>query len=383
MKCVIIFFCSCLLSLSINGQNTQLKNFFIINGKIEDSFTKKVYLKYVNASGKFIVDSTFIKDNIFSFKGQVNCFYKNGKLVFEKFLPEANNNFTEFKIGLENKKMNILLYGKELSKAKLTGNITERKIIDFYKKKEVTFLINSIQKIIDSEPEIKRDSVKLNILVKKYKKIIFDYCTWHPEDNTATYLLFDNSKEYFNDEELYSIFMKLSQKQQDSYFGKYIVRIIDQKKLKYSQIGLQVNDFKTIDFNGDSITLYSKTKNGFVLLDFWASWCNPCRASNPQLRELYQKYKKYGFEIIGISCDKVNDESEWKNAILQDSIFYWPQILTSPPNMVKIPQRLDLLFDYKIYVFPTLILLDKKNKIIARIEGDGELENKLKEIYGE
>jgi thiol-disulfide isomerase/thioredoxin len=385
MKYIIIAFCTCFFSLSTDGQNIILENGFVIKGKIENSFIKKIYLQYVNSAGKYMTDSSLIEGNSFVFKGQVNCFYRNGTLAFKKKYSSKSDSSTviEFRIGLENTKLNIFLYAQYLSKIKVTGNVTERKISNFYKRKEVTFLINSIQKIINTEPEIKRDSAKLNILFEKYKKLIFDYCTLHPNENAATYLLFDNSKEYFNAEELHSIFMKLSQKQQDSYFGKNIIRIIDRKKLEYSQIGLLVNDFKTTDFNGDSITLYNKTKNGFVLLDFWASWCNPCRASNPHLREIYQKYKKYGFEIIGISCDKENDEPEWKKAILQDSIFYWPQILTSPPNVSKIPKRLDLLSEYKIYVFPTLILIDKGNKIITRIEGEKELVDKLKEIYGE
>jgi thiol-disulfide isomerase/thioredoxin len=363
--------------LSGYSQNLDLKDSFLVKGRVKSGLTGKVYLEYPSDKGNFMKDSCIIKDNSFAIKGKVNGFYY-ATLVF--FLNNENSNKTinEIRFGLENKEINIEEYVNESNKSKVIGNVTERKISNFYKTKDVSQLIKSIK---DVEDNTKIDSTKLNHLINRYKKLIFKYCVSYPAENATTYLIFDNSKKYFNDKELYSLFNKLYRPQQNSYFGKYILRIIDRKKLKYQQIGITVSDFKTVDYKGDSISLYDKTKNGFVLLDFWASWCNPCRESTPLLREFYQKYNKKGFDIIGISCDKETDEAKWRDAIFQDSAFHWVQILTSPPNLPKMPTRLDLLGSYKIQAFPTFILIDNKNKIIARIEGESELENKLTEIY--
>jgi len=99
------------------------------------------------------------------------------------------------------------------------------------------------------------------------------------------------------------------------------------------------------------------------------------------MRKLYEKYHVNGFEIIGISCDKESAEIEWKKAIQLDSIFYWPQILTTPPNTNSNSRKLDLLKIYNIQAFPTHILIDKKNFIVYRIDSEFDLENKLKLLY--
>lgn len=380
MKHLVIFLLF-FISVQCKAQNFIYKNGFCIQGEIENSFTGKVYLQYPGAKGKFVQDSAIIKNSSFTFTGGVNGFYY-ATLVFRLKDTNSTEIIKEIRFGLENKKINIWVDNKGLHKNKITGNITEKAIANFYTKKGNSFLLDSIEKIKNTTVELKIDSIKLNRLIQKIKSVISDYCNTHPNNHTSTYLLFDNS-QYFDDADLHSLLIKLSIEQQNSYFGKRVTRIITSKNLKHSQIGISVNNFKTIDFKGDSVTLYDKTKNGFVLFDFWASWCNPCRESSPLLQMLYKKYKKSGFEIVGISCDKEEDELEWRNAIEQDSIFYWTQILTSPPNIPKIPKRLDLLSDFKILSFPTFILVDNKNKIVWRIEGDGELTNKLKEVYGE
>jgi thiol-disulfide isomerase/thioredoxin len=385
MKCTHIKLYVHVLSFLILGQTIKANNIFFVNVNLEEQFNGIAFLSYVNSEGHYTTDSSLIHGKSFTFKGKVNCFYRNGALVIKKRslnLLSSDNDMYEFRIGLENRKIDVALSGKNFNKIIITGNTTEKIISNFYAKKEIRFLSESIVIIRNSKIVRAKDSNRLIILAKKYKKVIFEYCISHQNENAAIYILFDNHREY-STEELYSIFIKLAKRQQNSYFGKFLKKIMDQRQLKYSQVGLEVPDFKTIDIKGDSISLYEKTKTSFVLLDFWASWCNPCRESHPFLRKIYRKYHKYGFEIIGISCDKEKDEIDWENAITQDSVFFWPQILTSPPNIPKMPKRLDLLNYYKIQAFPTQILINKKNFIVIRIETEKELEDKLKEIFGE
>ncbi|WP_158085166.1 TlpA family protein disulfide reductase [Niastella vici] len=110
-------------------------------------------------------------------------------------------------------------------------------------------------------------------------------------------------------------------------------------------------------------------KGRYVLLDFWGSWCRPCRASHPHLKELYAKYKDKGFEIVGIASEHAKTKEDciaaWKNAIAQDGIT-WLQVLNNE-NAVKF----DAVKEYSVTAFPTKILLDKDGNIIGRFVGNG------------
>jgi len=108
-----------------------------------------------------------------------------------------------------------------------------------------------------------------------------------------------------------------------------------------------------------------------VLVDFWASWCGPCRASNPHVVKLYKKYQEKGFEVYGVSVD--DEKAAWTKAIRQDKLKY-TQVIAGDALNSKITAK------YGVEYIPTTFLLDKTGKIVAiDIEGK-ELENKIKEL---
>ncbi len=143
------------------------------------------------------------------------------------------------------------------------------------------------------------------------------------------------------------------------FIGKGQVAI-GQMAPEISLPGVKGNIIKLSDFKGK-----------VVLLDFWASWCGPCRASIPSVIKLYEKFKAQGFEVFGVSIDTKN--KEWQKAIAQDKINYTQAIDTKgfySPTAEK----------YGIEQIPTSFLLDKTGKIIAVDLGGTELENKIKEL---
>jgi thiol-disulfide isomerase/thioredoxin len=146
--------------------------------------------------------------------------------------------------------------------------------------------------------------------------------------------------------------------------------------------GHKFSDFTKKDINGNDFTL-SSIRGKYVILDFWGSWCGPCRQSHPHLKEIYSKYKAKGLEIIGIDCEKKKDlaqcEELWKKAVKEDGMT-WIQVL----NNYDI-EKVDLPKIYGIQGFPTKILLDKEGKIFFRIMGSDpeKLDQKLKELIGE
>ena len=122
------------------------------------------------------------------------------------------------------------------------------------------------------------------------------------------------------------------------------------------------------DMYGTAVDL-NALKGRYVLLDFWGSWCRPCRASHPHLKELYSKFKNKGFEIIGIASEHAKTAEErhklWTTAISEDGLT-WLQVLNNE-NV----QQFDAVKEYGVTAFPTKILLDRDGNIIGKYVGNG------------
>ena len=121
----------------------------------------------------------------------------------------------------------------------------------------------------------------------------------------------------------------------------------------------------------DSIVKLSSFNGKVVLIDFWASWCAPCRAANPYIQQLYKKYKAKGFEVFAVSLDVKKDA--WLKAVKKDKLTY-TQVIDSGGWNSKVAER------YFVDQLPTNFLLDKTGKIVAiNLEGK-ELFDKVKEL---
>ncbi len=132
-------------------------------------------------------------------------------------------------------------------------------------------------------------------------------------------------------------------------------------------------NFYAESINGNDVSLKSMTKNAKVtLIDFWASWCGPCRKQNPHLIRLYKKYRSKGFVVIGVSEDRYVDIDKWKNAIIEDQL-PWNQIIDDN-------RRIGNMFG--VTGVPHNVLLDQNHGIIFTKKSSYTVERKLKEIFG-
>ena len=132
--------------------------------------------------------------------------------------------------------------------------------------------------------------------------------------------------------------------------------------------GQQATEIALPSVDGDTLLL-SSLKGKVVLLDFWASWCGPCRSSNRELKKLYPKYKNKGFEILGVSLD--DELAKWKTAIAKDKIT-WLQVNEPGGWEAKTAIR------WNISAIPTSFLIDKEGKLVAMDLTGKELEKALK-----
>ena len=176
-----------------------------------------------------------------------------------------------------------------------------------------------------------------------------------------------------NNEDAYA---KLAESYLEAYapLNAYVSQQVEQElnAIKAQLIGAVAPDILLPTPEGDSLGLHD-LRGKYVLVDFWASWCGPCRKENPNVVKLYQKYKDKGFEILGVSLDR--DRNRWLQAIEQDQL-EWLHISDLKQWRSVAAQT------YGIHAIPFTILVDPEGKIIAKRLRGLQLQRKLEEIFG-
>jgi thiol-disulfide isomerase/thioredoxin len=370
-------------SLPVLAQSSQ--NDFVITGKIKGKDKGFVYLNYAGEAGKYKQDSVPVKNGLFVFKGTLAEPSVASLLGMAKIQNMDDPNFTQIFIEPGSMKIDVQ-YGafKDLV---MTGSKTEAENRELAKLKEPIRLemkpiVEAYMKEKDHEKaaEIREQFEPYN---NRMDKIDLEWFRSHPDSYITAYMMrFKISS--LSAAEAENIYNSWTARIKQSAYGKDIAEEI--KKLKTGSPGSVAPGFTSTDINGIPLSLSDFKGKKYVMLDFWASWCVPCRKGNPHLIALYNKYKNQGFEIIGVASDDTKPEA-WRKAVDQDQIGIWKHVLSGLKRTATGYDRSSAIGEaYGIHTLPTKILIDKDGVIIGRYGGGGEddeaMDKKLTELFG-
>ena len=362
-----------------------------INGVIKNGEGRTIYLQTFKNDKSVLIDSATIK--------------KNGKFSFNLSVLEKNF----FSLSISGKEKNeialLILDNKDNTVINFNSNVQDFgtiynvqgshecdviedyvKIITNYQKKRNV----ETNKYQDPTSKLNKDSIKTIIdgIDNNFKSIrnkfivknqytlavIITASSLNPQQDFSLYKTIRDGLLKSAPESEYQIAFSKQVDQIEKQLEAQQKQQQEQQELKnLTAIG---NSAPELNFNnpeGKLITLKS-LRGKYVLIDFWASWCKPCRMENPNVVKLYNKYKDLGFTVFSVSLD--NNVERWVNAIRQDNLS-WPNHVSDLKQW-----RTEATKIYGFRGIPYTVLIDKEGKIIAKNLRGLSLEAKLKELFG-
>lgn len=323
----ITFLAAALLSWSAAQAQEQTKA-LRLSGKLAHQHVEKVYLQKFENKMFTTIDSSTVEDGRFSFKTTVA-------------LPE--------------------LYG-------LTLDTTRTPLYVFLEDTPITVSL-------DSSSYYRQSHVKgstANDLFAGYKKQrgvkIDSFIQQHPKSIVSAYVLYRDFSYRLTPEEIQHNIGLLDASLHSSPYVKVLQELIP--VLQQVEVGAKAPDFSALDSAGNTVKL-SEHFGKYLLVDFWAAWCGPCRRENPHVVAAYKKYRDKGFDVFGVSLDK-NKES-WIKAIKDDALV-WTQV-SDLAFWNSAPAKL-----YGVRAIPANFLIDPNGIIVARNLRGEALEQKLAEL---
>lgn len=300
-----------------------------LSGTLASNHHQKVYLqKYIDRYYE-VIDSAVVENGKFSFNKQIALPEIYGLSVSLKATPLL--------VFLDEGDIHVDLNpARGYQESKITGSATHDLYLKFHKN---------------------RDS-DLTTFIQQ-----------HPHSIVSLYILYREYVSRLSSEEIEQNLDLLDANLQQLSYADILRKVIDSRKV--TDIGQQVPDFSISDINGKTVKLSDFIGQGYLLLDFWASWCGPCRKENPNVVEAYNKYHNQGFDVLAVSLDKTKEA--WLRGIEEDGLKY------HHVSELKFWNS-DVARLYGIRSIPSNLLINSEGKIVAKNLRGNELQEVLSQF---
>ncbi|MBE7176918.1 MAG: AhpC/TSA family protein [Mucilaginibacter polytrichastri] len=378
MKKFILPFAACLVMAACQSSSDKkalsaADSTFTIEGKLVGKDTGYVYIMYAKGDD-YQRDSIKPKDHAFTYSG------KAGEPVNYTLVVKGENLGEKGAYGFYKRlwvepgaKIQFTLAVDSTEKMTVTGS-KEQTVQEEYdaKAKPVRDKMDALYAEWDAADKdgslpkkesgfLKRDSA----LNAELNEVAGAFVKANPKSFVSVNLIDANMMFHPDVEKVTALYNGLSDELKNSSTGKDIKKNLDIER--NLMVGKVAPDFTQKDSTGKDVKL-SSLRGKYVLVDFWASWCGPCRGENPNVVKAYNKYHPKGFEIVGVSLD--DKKEKWLQAVQQDKLT-WLHVsdLKGWKNAVA--------GDYHIRAIPDNFLLDKDGKIVARGLRGEDLDKKL------